>query len=291
MLELLRRRSTPLTTAGLILVSLALLVTNSRGGQRVDPLGVVFLELVTPIADLGTHVSSTLTSTWSAYVDLVGARQEREWLRTRVRALEEDADQASAISDENERLRALLGLRDTLPTSAVAARITGAEASGLFRTATLNKGEADGVSEGFAVIAGGGVVGRVVATSPHASRVLLLDDHASGVDALVRRTRARGIVEGGSQAGCRLKYVKRREDIRVGDKVITSGLDGIFPKGLAIGEIVQLSEEEHGLYRTAEVRPAVEFAKLEEVLVVEPPTREVPPPPTQAAVTGDGPGG
>ena len=286
MLDLLRRRSTPLSTAALILVSLALLVTNSRGGQRVDPLGVVFLELVTPIADLGTRVSSTLTNTWNSYVDLVGARQEREWLRTRVRSLEAEADSASAIARENERLRALLGLRDTLPTSAVAARITGAEASGLFRTATLNKGHSDGVAEGFAVIAGGGVVGRVVATSPHASRILLLDDHASGVDALVRRTRARGIVEGGSRAGCRLKYVKRREDIRVGDKVITSGLDGIFPKGLAIGEIVHLSEEEHGLYRTAEVRPAVEFAKLEEVLVVEPPTREVPPPPTQASVTG-----
>lgn len=286
MLDLLRRRSTPLATAALILISLALLVTNSRGGQRVDPLGVVFLELVTPIADLGTHISSTLTSTWRSYVDLVGVRQEREWLRSRVRNLETEADAASAIAQENERLRELLGLREILATSAVAARITGAEASGLFRTATLNKGESDGVTEGFAVIAGGGVVGRVVATSPHASRVLLLDDHASGVDSLVRRTRARGIVEGGSAAGCRLKYVKRREDIRVGDKLITSGLDGIFPKGLAIGEIVELSEEEHGLYRTAEVRPTVEFAKLEEVLIVEPPTREVPPPPSRAAVEG-----
>jgi len=290
-LALLRRRSTPLTATALILVSLALLVTNSRGGQRIDPLGVVFLELVTPIAHLATSISSSAASTWNAYVDLVGARQEREWLRGRVRALEAQADATSSISRENERLRALLGLRDTLPDSAVAARITGAEASGLFRTATLNKGERAGVSEGFAVIAGDGVVGRVVATSPHASRVLLLDDHASGVDALVRRTRARGIVEGGSQAGCRLKYVKRREDIRVGDTVITSGLDGIFPKGLAIGEIVQLGEEEHGLYRTADIRPAVEFAKLEEVLVVEPPTREVPPPPTRAAVAPGEPDG
>lgn len=291
MLELLRLRATPITTAALLIASLALLVTNSRGEKRVDPLGVVFLELVTPIADLATHVSGTLSRTWNAYVDLVGARQEREWLRARVRTLEEEADQAGSISDENERLRALLGLRDTLPTSAVAARITGAEASGLFRTATLNKGHQDGIARGFAVISGGGAVGQIVSTSPHASRVLLLDDHASGVDALVRRTRARGIVEGGTQAGCRLKYVKRREDIRVGDKVITSGLDGIFPKGLAIGEIVQLGEEDHGLYRTADIRPAVEFAKLEEVLIVEPPSREVPPPATQASVARTEPDG
>jgi len=282
LLGLLRRHSTPLATVALLLASLALLVTNSSGGRRVDPLGVVFLEVVTPIAHLSRRVSSSLADTWNSYVDLVGARQEREWLRSRVRDLEAEADAAGAVARENERLTELLELRESLPGDAVAARITSADASGLFRTATLNKGERAGVAKGFAVVTPGGVVGKVVATSPHAARILLLDDHASGVDALVRRTRARGIVEGGSQAGCRLKYVKRREDIRVGDKVITSGLDGIFPKGMPIGEIVHLGEEEHGLYRTAEIRPAVDFSKLEEVLVVAPPNREVPPVPGQA---------
>jgi rod shape-determining protein MreC len=205
-----------------------------------------------------------------------------------VRALEAETDATSSVARENSRLTALLDLRETLPSDAVAARITSADASGLFHTATLNKGERHGVAKGFAVVAAGGVVGKVVATSPHAARILLLDDHASGVDALVRRTRARGIVEGGSKAGCRLKYVKRREDIRVGDKVITSGLDGIFPKGLPVGEIVHLGEEEHGLYRTAEVRPAVDFSKLEEVLVVEPPNREVPPVPVAGQAEGGG---
>ena len=282
MLGLLRRQSTPLATVAFLLISLALLVTNTRGQQRVDPLGVIFLELVTPIADLGKRASIALSDTWNGYVDLVGVRQEREWLRTRVRTLEADADAYSSLARENERLTELLGLRDSLAPHSVAARITGADASKLFRTATLNKGRRDGVSEGAAVIAAEGVVGRVVATSLHASRVLLLDDPNSGVDALVRRTRARGIVEGGSPAGCRLKYVKRREDIRENDKVITSGLDGIFPKGLTIGAIVAMAEEEHGLYRTAEVQPAVDFAKLEEVLVVEAPAREVPPPADEA---------
>ena len=254
-----------------------MLVANSRSRQRIDPLGVVFLELVTPIADVSKRASISLSGTWNAYVDLVGVRQEREWLRARVRELEANADAYSALARENTRLTELLRLREDLAIRSVAARITGADANMLFRTATLNKGRSDGVTEGAAVISIDGVVGRIVATSPHAARVLLLDDPNSGVDALVRRTRARGIVEGGSSAGCRLKYVKRREDIRQGDKVITSGLDGIFPKGLAIGTIVELGEEEHGLYRTAEVQPAVDFAKLEEVLVVDAPAREVPP--------------
>jgi rod shape-determining protein MreC len=163
----------------------------------------------------------------------------------------------------------------------VAATITGADPSDRFRTVTINKGTQHGIDKGFAVIAGAGVVGQIVTTSPHAARVLLLDDHSSGVDALVLRSRARGIVEGGSDAGCRLKYVKRPEDLRVGDRVVTSGLDGIFPKGLPIGEIVRLGDEQHGLYQTAEIRPLVDFSKLEEVLVVAPPPREVPPPATR----------
>ena len=114
MFGLLRRQSTPLATAALLLIALALLVTNSRGRQRVDPLGTVFLELVTPIADLGARISSTLGSTWNSYVDLVGARQERDWLRDRVRVLEAEADASDAVAQENSRLKALLDLQDGL---------------------------------------------------------------------------------------------------------------------------------------------------------------------------------
>ena len=281
MLSFLQRLSTPIATITLILLSVALLLGNSRGGRKIDPLGVVFLELVTPVVHVSRFVSGSLGRTWRSYVDLVGARQEREWLRQRVRELEIDADQSASLSRENDRLRALLEMRAEIPSRAVAARITGADATGLFRTATINKGARDGIAKGYAVIADVGIVGQVVTISPHAARVLLLDDHSSGVDALVRRTRARGIVQGGSEAGCRLKYVKRREDLREGDLVITSGLDGIFPKGLPIGVVAELSDEQRGLYQTAEIRPAVDFAKLEEVLVVEPPAREEPPPASQ----------
>ena len=159
-------------------------------------------------------------------------RQEREWLRRRVRELEGQVERAATIESQNARLQALLDLREGMPGQSVAARITGVDASGLFRTATLNKGERDGVQKGMAVVAPAGVVGKVVSTSPNAARVLLLEDPSSGVDALVQRSRARGIVEGSLSGGCQLKYVKHREDLRVGDLVATSGLDGIFPKGV-----------------------------------------------------------
>lgn len=281
MLNLLRRYSVFFTTGSLFLLSLALLVTNTRGSRRIDPLGVVFLEIISPISHLSSVVSSSLSGTWNAYVDVVGVRQEREWLRRRVRELEGQAERAATIESQNARLQALLDLREAMPGQSVAARITGVDASGLFRTATLNKGESDGVQKGMAVVAPAGVVGKVVSTSPNAGRVLLLEDPSSGVDALVQRSRARGIVEGSLNGGCQLKYVKHREDLRVGDLVATSGLDGIFPKGVTVGTIARLSREEGGLFQTAEIEPAVDFNKLEEVMVVEAPENEVPPEATQ----------
>ena len=277
MLIWLRRYSVLFTSGLLVACSIALLATNARGRRRVDPLGVVFLEAITPVTRVLSLVENTFQHTWSAYVDLVGVRQQNEWLRHRVRELEYGADRSADLQSENARLQALLDLRENMPGQAVAARITAADASGLFRTATINKGESEGVVKGMAVMAPQGVVGKVVTTSPHAARVLLLEDHSSGVDALVERTRARGIIEGAPEGGCLLKYIKRREDLQPGDRVVTSGLDGVFPKGMLIGEITGLKAKDQGLFQTAEVQPAVDFSKLEEVLIVQAHVNETPP--------------
>jgi rod shape-determining protein MreC len=277
-LTLVRRYSVLITSGALLVLSLGLLIANAQGRRRIDPLGVVFLETITPVASVLRAGSTAIANAWSGYVELVGVRQEREWLRRRVRELEALADDSAEINAENERLHGLLKLGDSLPRGAVAARVAGADVGGLFRTITLNKGEQDGVEKGMAVIAADGVVGRIVSTSPHASRVLLAVDPSSGVDAIVQRTRARGIVEGGSDAGCRLKFVKRREELLVGDRVITSGQDGIFPRGVSIGRIVGVPQDDRGLFQTAEVEPTVDSSKLEEVLVVAAAPREEPPP-------------
>ncbi len=270
----LRRHSEPLTTLLLLAISAGLLVANTRGPRRIDPLSFVLLDVVSPFARATRALSGRLGAGWSAYVDLIEARQERDWLRLELRRLERDLDRHRSFGAENERLRALLDLREILPGQPVVARITGADASGLFRTATLGKGSADGIIAGMGVIAPDGVVGRVVASSAHAARVLLLEDPSTGIEALVQRSRARGIVEGGSSAGCRLKYVRRREDLQVGDRIVTSGRDGVFPRGLPIGTVTALVEEDRGLFIGAEIAPAADFSHLEEVLVVPSPLSE-----------------
>lgn len=273
----LRQHAVLVTTTGLLLISLSLLMVNTRGQRRVDPLGVVFLEAVTPVANLSGSMTTRLGDAWRAYIDLVGVREEREWLRERVRDLERTIDANLQIRRENERLNALLDLREALGGMPIAARVTGIGASPLFHTATLDRGTSQGILEGMAVLAEDGVVGRVVATSPNASRVLLLEDPASGVEAIVQRSRARGILEGGSDGRFHLKYIKPDEELRIGDSVVTSGFDQIFPRGIALGRIVALRAPPNGLFQTAEVLPAVDFGKLAEVLVLEAPKRDAVP--------------
>jgi len=123
----------------------------------------------------------------------------------------------------------------------------------------------------MAVLSNQGVVGKIIAVSPHASRVLLIDDHNSALDGFDQRSRARGIVAGLVDDGLILKYTDRSEDIRAGDPVVTSGLDGIFPRGLLVGTIKYVHREGPGLFLSVSIAPAVEFRGLEQVLIVTQP--------------------
>ena len=137
-----------------------------------------------------------------------------------------------------------------------------------FQSCLLDKGSADGIRKGMAVVTPLGVVGQVVSATNHSAKVLLITDANSGVDVLVQRTRARGILSGSLENVTIMKYVKRSEDIQEGDRLITSGLDAVFPKGLMVGTVVKVRKQNLGLFQHVEVMPAVSPAQIEEVLVV-----------------------
>ena len=132
----------------------------------------------------------------------------------------------------------------------------------------LDKGNADGVRKNMAVVTPLGVVGQVVAVTPHTAKVLLMTDPNSGIDVLVQRTRSRGIVSGSLETGTILKYVKRSEDIQEGDRLITSGIDGVFPKGLMVGTVIKVRKQHLGLFQFVEILPAVQSSRTENVLIV-----------------------
>jgi rod shape-determining protein MreC len=167
-----------------------------------------------------------------------------------------------------QRLRKLLEMKSEVPHRMLPAKVVGLDPSGWFKTILINRGTRDGVSKGMAVITSGGIVGRIIGASRRHAKVLLIVDRSSAIDGLVQRTRSRGIVEGETSESCRFKYIVRKADIKIEDTVISSGLDGLFPKGLRVGAISEISKPSSGLFQEVKVRPFVDFTKLEEVLVV-----------------------
>lgn len=268
MLEFLRRNQTLVTSGLLLVLSLILVSTNARERRLQDPLGAVLLEGMRPVQTGVTQVTSSVSGIWRQYVALVGLQRENESLRQRILEVEREAVRLGEVEQTNRRLTALLGFRDAIDGPAVAAQVIGKDPK-LLRSFTINRGAGDGVRKGMAVLSPYGVVGQVLRASPRAAQVLLITDHNSGIDAVVQRSRARGIVEGARDEGCLLKYIRQGEDVQVGDRVVTSGLDGIFPKGAVIGRITRLRPRSRGQLLSADIEPAVPFDLVEEVLVVD----------------------
>ena len=291
MLEFLRRNRLLATAALFLVLAAGLILRTGTTRGRDDQLGRIFLELMAPLDRAGTFASRTVADAWQGAAALMRARDEAEALRGRVRQLEQDTARLAETEAENARLRTLLDFRRTLGGKLITARVIGHDAAGLSRTLVIDQGSAAGVEKGAAILAPEGIVGQVFLVSPHAARVLLVSDHNSGVDAVVQRTRGRGIVEGTADGRCGLKFVRRTEDLQVGDLVVSSGLDGIFPRGLPIGRIQAVDKQGQGLFQYAQIEPAVDVERLEEVLVtVGTPAPPAPTPDDPPEVPGPLPG-
>jgi rod shape-determining protein MreC len=244
---------------------------NSLAPGRVDPVGVLLLEVMHPLQLGMTAVSRGATRVWEDYIALWSLREQNEALRRRLADLEDLSRQALELDLANRRLGELLELRAAWPEGTIAARVVGRSPSAVVRTVVLDKGEEHGVRKGMAVLAPDGVVGQVVAVSTHAARVMLIADANSGIDVLVQRSRVQGIATGAVENSCTLKYVQRGSDVAVGDTVITSGLDGIFPKGHPVGTITRVDARESRMFQEVEVKLSADLTRVEEVLVVPPP--------------------
>jgi len=208
---------------------------------------------------------------WTGYVGLRGLRVENEALKRDLAAAQVAVQEQRALADRTRGLERLLDLRGHLTLNTVAAEIIGAAATPDFRTVTINRGTRDGVRADMSVIAPAGVVGRLVVPSLRSAKVQLLIDRNAAAGAIVERTRAQGVVVGGGDDRLRMEYVSEAFDVIVGDIVVTSGIDGIYPKGFVIGRIESV-ERAGGAYKRITLKPAVDFSALEEVLVVLTPT-------------------
>ena len=268
---------------GLILAHLTAISHQVDGGTGVSLLQRGVLSVLSPL-QRGVGAAAFLASElWRGWAFHRETYADNRRLRAELRALETELQLRSYRAQESVRLRELLALQQAVPLDTLAALVVARDGVPWFRTLTLDKGERDGVRLDAAVISSTGIVGRVVAVGPSAARVQVLLDRDSGAAAIVERSRVSGVVSGqvsGADAGgedLALKYVPERADVVVGDVVLTSGLDRIFPKGLVIGR-VRFVGDVTGLFRDVRVEPSARFSRLEEVLVLKsaPPPLETP---------------
>jgi rod shape-determining protein MreC len=262
------RKNRPLILGALLLmVALLWYSVSLRQQDETNPVEALVLMVTGPVQAVFDRMITGVADTWDHYLYLVDTVEENHMLKEENRALHALLTQSDEIRLENARLRLLLEFKEAQEISTLPARVIAEDASSWFRTVMIDKGIEQGVAEGLPVVVAEGVVGRVVRSSPHYSRVLLITDASSAVASLLQDNRARGVCRGQGEK-LAFDFVLRQEEVQVGDRVVTSGMGGVFPKGLVIGNVRSVERPEYGLFQTIEVDPAVDFSHLEEVLVL-----------------------
>lgn len=272
----LRQRPGALLAAAVLLhVVLISAQVNTASGLPV--LQAVTFGAFAEVQRVTMAVIDATRGVWSGYVALRDVQRENEALRRELQGLQVRLQEERALAQRADGLRQLLELRRRSGLDTTAAEVIAASASPEFRTLTIDKGTTDGLGADMAVISPSGVVGRVILPSARASKVQLIVDRNAAAGALVERTRVQGVVVGYGDGTLRLLYVGGTSDVKTGDLVVTSGIDQIYPKGFVIGTIDSV-ERGPGAYHAISVRPAVDFGRLEEVLVVRtrPPGTDTP---------------
>lgn len=230
----------------------------------------VVTEVISPVQEGLANSKKSLSSLWDNYLLIVNTSKENRVLKKQISRLESDLTTAEEVRKENIRLKQLLNFSDGLSPQRVMAQVVGWDSANEFKVIRLNKGTEHGIKVMSPVITDQGLVGYVYRATPKYADVLTILDQNNRVDVVIERTRTHGIVEGVFNFKCTLKYIMRNEPVEVGDKLITAGVGGIYPKGVKVGMITGISKENFGMTLNTEVIPSVDFDKLEEVIVLLP---------------------
>lgn len=258
----------------LLAIPFFFLNANLKDPENQNSLDKAVLTVSGPIQDVATSMARWFSGVWQDYVYLVDVREENDRMRSENARLTEENRRLRYEALENRRLRSLLQLRERIGGELIGAQVIGRDVSRPFFRVTrvrIDRGERDRVRSGMPVITSEGLVGQVRRPEGRFSDILLTVDRRSAVDVVVQRTGARGMLRGTGEDDrylTRIQYLRREDDIRVGDLVHTSGLGQRFPASILVGRVTRLVRREFGLYQEAEVTPAVNFSSLDEVLVL-----------------------
>lgn len=263
-----RFRTSLLITATLLLI-ISLLSLSAKRSPILEKVEGVVVSLAAPGLQGLNFLGRTLTGIWEGYFYLVGVQRENAALRRRLEEYGQKDLRYQEAMQTLTRLEALLDLKKQVALPVTGARVIAYDPSLWSRCALLDQGQDHGVKRGHPVLTAVGIAGRIVEVYPNYSKVMLIVDRNSSADAMVQRTRVRGILQGKGGNRCSLGYVPKSADVQAGDLVLASGLGGVFPKGQVFGKVSDANKKTPGVFQEIEVTPVVDLSALEEVVVVK----------------------
>ena len=268
MLSLLKRYRQLLLVSGLLLYPLVAFLVTGRRGRDPNFIDRTVIAITAPVQQALNWAIDGVVGGVRGYADLRGVRQENDALRLENMQLRAAVQALGEARAENERLRQLLSYTEKVPGAEIPARVVGVNPVAKLLSVRISSGENQGVSQGMSVVTPDGIVGQVIRTTGGYADVALVTDPQSRVGIRVQRSRARGTAAGAGRGPLKLENMLRTEDVEDGDLIITSGTDGVYPPGLVVGRVANLEKKEHGMFQGADILPAVDITRLEEVLVV-----------------------
>jgi rod shape-determining protein MreC len=257
------------------ILGLAVQVKRSTENQPARLIRVWAVSTITPVEKALVRFQGGASDLWHNYFYLRGVRQENRELRDQIEQLQLEKVRLKQDADQAHRLQTLLGFKEQFISKTLAAQVIGSSGSEQSRTVYIDKGSRDGIQMEMAVISAAGVVGRVINVFKSTSQVLLINDQQSGVGTILEQSRLQGVLKGKSSGELVIDKIMVDEEVKPGDRVLTSGGDQIFPKGLIIGNVDKI--EKGPEFLQVSVKPAAALNRLEEVLVIVKKEEREPP--------------
>lgn len=249
-------------------IALFLLSSHSVLTRPWNPFERILVEVASPFQNAINKTFDVIKDFWLNYFALVDVRKENLQFRKQLDALIMENNQLQELVRTHSRLEELFQFKQSSQWPVLTVQVIGHDPTGWFKSVMIDKGTKAGLKMNMPVVNAKGAVGRLVSVSPHYAKVLLIIDQNSAVDCIIQRSRENGIVKGINTKESKLDYVLKTSDVVIGDKVVTSGLGGVFPKGIPVGEVVQVKDTPSELFKDVKVRLFVDFSKLEELLVI-----------------------
>ncbi|MCJ7819402.1 MAG: rod shape-determining protein MreC [Syntrophales bacterium] len=272
------RYRTPLLLILTLLLVFTVLSLSLKSSPALRKVQGLVVSMTAPGLEGLEYVGRSAKQLWMGYFYLIGVRRQNAELQRQLEEYKQREVNFQEAEQALTRLETLLDLKRQVALPVIGARVIAYDPTLWSRAAIINQGKAQGVKEGLPVLAPQGIVGRIVGIYPEYSKVMLIVDRKSSADAMVQRTRIRGMLKGKGGNRCSLEFVPKSADVQVGDLVLASGLVGLYPKGLVFGKVTAANKKNPGVFQEIEVSPNVDLSTLEEVLVVKVATLAFPEP-------------